>query len=110
MAVACDDGVTRIFGVEGAQPGLAYVRSLPGLGSRVLSVAWHPDGASLLLGTAAGTLHAWHLTSGRELLRINVGARPLACMHLSVSSSTSLARAAGPCCHGLTIAVNIVWL
>lgn len=75
MAAACDDGVLRIFTAEGLEPGLSYAKSLPALGSRLLSVAWHPDGQSLITGTAAGTLHAWHLASGRELLRINVGAR-----------------------------------
>ena len=74
VAVACDDGVARLFTAEPGQPGLGYAKSLPSLGSRVLSVAWHPSGQSLLLGTAAGTLHAWALASGRELLRINVGA------------------------------------
>ena len=75
VAAACDDGVLRIFTAEGLEPGLSYAKSLPALGSRLLSVAWHPDGQSLITGTAAGTLHAWHLASGRELLRINVGAR-----------------------------------
>jgi WD40 repeat protein len=74
VAAACDDGVLRLFTAEGLEPGLTYAKSLPGLGSRLLSVAWHPDGASLVTGTAAGTLHAWHLASGRELLRISVGA------------------------------------
>jgi WD40 repeat protein len=77
--VACEDGVARIFTAEGAAMGLSYAKSLPALGDRVLSVAWHPSGQSLLVGTAAGTMHAWHLASGRETLRINVGA-PLLCL------------------------------
>ena len=77
MAAACDDGVLRIFTAEALEPGLTYARSLPSLGSRLLSVAWHPNGQSLITGTAAGTLHAWDLASGRELLRISVGARPV---------------------------------
>lgn len=75
VAVACEDGVTRIFTVEGAVPGLTYAKALPTLGDRLLSVAWHPSGQSVLVGTAAGTMHVWHLASGRETLRINVGER-----------------------------------
>ena len=77
VAVACDDGVVRIFTAEGLSPGLTYARSMPALGSRLLSVAWHPSGKSVLVGTAAGTLHSWHLASSRELLRINVGAHSI---------------------------------
>lgn len=75
VAVACDDGVLRIFAAEGLAPGLMYQRSLPALGTRLLSVAWHPGGQSVLVGSAAGSLHAWQIASGRELMRINVGER-----------------------------------
>ncbi|CAL8461915.1 g1446 [Coccomyxa elongata] len=73
VAVACDDGVLRVFTAEGLSPGLAYHRSMPALGSRLLSVAWHPSGQSVLVGTAISTMHAWHLASSRELMRINIG-------------------------------------
>ncbi len=81
VAVACDDGVLRVFTAEGLSPGLTYHRSMPALGSRLLSVAWHPSGQSVLVGTAVSTMHAWHLASSRELMRINNGAWRLPCCH-----------------------------
>lgn len=77
MAVACDDGVLRIFTAEGLSPGLTYHWSMPALGSRLLSVAWHPSGQSVLVGTAISTMHVWQLASSRELMRINIGALPI---------------------------------
>ena len=77
VAVACDDGTLRLFSVEHGSPRLAYHRSLPRLGGRLLSVAWHPNGQSVVTGTAAGTLHAWHIAKSQELLRISVGATPI---------------------------------
>lgn len=89
VAVACDDGVVRIFTAEGLSPGLTYARSMPALGSRLLSVAWHPSGKSVLVGTAAGTLHSWDLASSRELLRINVGAHSIPVQVLPVAAASA---------------------
>jgi WD40 repeat protein len=47
---------------------------MPRLESRLLSTAWHPNGHSVVTGTAAGTLHAWHIANSVELLRISIGA------------------------------------
>jgi len=73
--VACDDGCVRVFEAEAGRGGLAYARSMPGVQGRVVSVAWHPGGGSLVAGTSQGTLHAWDVPAARELLRITVGAR-----------------------------------
>ena len=58
VAVACDDGTLRLFTAEHGTPRLMYSKSMPRLGARLLSVAWHPNGQSVVTGTAAGTLHA----------------------------------------------------
>ena len=73
VAVACDDGTLRLFATEHGTPRLAYHRSMPRLGGRLLSVAWHPNGQSVVTGTAVGTLHAWHIANSQELMRISVG-------------------------------------
>ena len=74
VAVACDDGTLRLFTAEHGTPRLVYYKSMPRLGGRLLSVAWHPNGQSVVTGTAAGTLHAWHIAKSQELLRISIGA------------------------------------
>ncbi len=113
MAVACDDGVLRIFAAEGLSPGLTYARSMPALGSRLLSVAWHPSGRSVVVGTAAGTMHAWDLASNRELMRINVGAWPLPFLPSFLLRrpqslvSQHLALLCSRLCHGLKSAASI---
>ncbi|KAK9825655.1 hypothetical protein WJX81_005809 [Elliptochloris bilobata] len=73
VAAACDDGCVRVFAAEPGRPGLAYVRCMPAVAGRVVSVAWHPSGGSLVAGTSQGTLHAWDIAAARELLRITVG-------------------------------------
>ena len=50
-----------------------YHKSMPRLGGRLLSVAWHPNGQSVVTGTAVGTLHAWHIAKSQELMRISIG-------------------------------------
>lgn len=71
--MACDDGTLRLFTVEHGTPRLTYHKSMPRLGGRLLSVAWHPNGQSVVTGTAAGTVHAWHIAKSQELMRISIG-------------------------------------
>ena len=73
VAVACDDGCLRLFGIEEGEPGLLYQSSLPHLEGRLLSVAWHPMGKIAVVGTSQGTLHAWDTSNKREVLRIQTG-------------------------------------
>ena len=95
--MACDDGTLRLFSVEHGSPRLAYHRSMPRLGGRLLSVAWHPNGQSVVTGTAAGTLHAWHIAKSQELLRISVGAVPiLTHAALPVRTATAVLRIVWP--------------
>ena len=73
IAVACDDGCLRLFGIEEGELGLTYHSTLPHLDGRLLSVAWHPAGRIAVVGTSQGTLHAWDTSSKREILRIQTG-------------------------------------
>ena len=73
VALACDDGTLRLFTAEHGTPRLMYHKSMPRLGGRLLSVAWHPNGQSVVTGTAVGTLHAWHIAKSQELMRISIG-------------------------------------
>eukprot|EP00884_Botryococcus_braunii_P018760 jgi/Botrbrau1/5568/Bobra.0023s0051.1 len=73
LAVGCDDGVGRLFEVEEGVAGAQYRKSLPAVRGRLLSLAWHPLGGYLFVGTSVGTIHAWELSTNQELLRINAG-------------------------------------
>ncbi|CAL5222772.1 g5185 [Coccomyxa viridis] len=73
VALACDDGTLRLFTAEHGTPRLMYHKSMPRLGGRLLSVAWHPNGQAVVTGTAVGTLHAWHIAKSQELMRISIG-------------------------------------
>ena len=72
LAVACDDGCLRLFSIQEGRPGLVYSSSFPPLKSRLLSVAWHPNGQVVCTGTSEATLHAWHVATRREM-RIHTG-------------------------------------
>lgn len=78
VAVGTDDGCVRLFTAEAGQPGLQYSRSMPAVKGRVLSAAWHPSGRVLVTGTSVGTLHAWDVKSGQEILHVEAGELPLA--------------------------------
>lgn len=73
IAVACDDGALRIFEAQDNVPGLQYAKTFPRTDGRVLSAAWHPDHNTLVTGTSTGVMHAWEVSSNRELLRITAG-------------------------------------
>lgn len=68
--MACDDGVLRLFGPDGASAGVHYRRSFGHVEGRVLSVAWHPSGRTLVSGHSDGCIRAWDAASTREIYRI----------------------------------------
>lgn len=73
VAIACDDGCLRLFKAEAGEPGLLYEASFAPAASRLLSVAWHPIGNTIVAGTADGSLHAWSLNTKREVLQVRTG-------------------------------------
>lgn len=73
VAVACDDGALRIFEAQDGVPGLQYAKTFQRTEGRVLSAAWHPDSSTIITGTSTGVMHAWEVSSSRELLRITAG-------------------------------------
>lgn len=73
LAVACDDGCLRLFRIESGQDGLIFEASLPALQTRLLSVAWHPNGSVAYTGTSEASLHAWDVQTRREIIRIHTG-------------------------------------
>ena len=85
--MACDDGVTRFFGVDEGVPGLTYQRSLGRVEGRALSLAWHPAGATLFSGHSDAIIRAWNASNGREIYRIDAGERRT--LQEPVSSSTT---------------------
>lgn len=68
IAAACDDGAVRIFSVT--PNGLEYSSTLPRAESRVLAVAWHPNGQHIISAGCDGCIHVWDIITQREVLRI----------------------------------------
>ena len=64
LAAACDDGAVRLFGVEGGEPGAHLERVLASFEGRVLALAWHPDGGTLVAGGMDGCVHLLDATTG----------------------------------------------
>lgn len=73
VAVACDDGALRNFEAQDGVPGLQYAKTFQRTEGRVLCAAWHPDSSTIVTGTSTGVMHAWEVSSNRELLRITAG-------------------------------------
>lgn len=74
VAVACDDGVVRIFVIQAGMSGMQYIRSLPRVQGRALSCAWHPTARDVLVvGSGDGCIRAWNVAQGSELVRITAG-------------------------------------
>jgi U3 small nucleolar RNA-associated protein 4 len=64
LAAACADGSVKLFGVHAGEPGAAFERALPRVEGNVLSLAWHPNGRSLVSGGSDGCMHVWDLQTG----------------------------------------------
>ncbi|XP_024356552.1 WD repeat-containing protein PCN isoform X2 [Physcomitrium patens] len=73
VALACEDGVVRIFEVATAQHGLVYRKSFPRVIGRILSVAWTWDGGRLVAGGSDGCIRCWDIANTREIYRITAG-------------------------------------
>lgn len=52
---------------------MQYRRSFGGVEGRVLSVAWHPSGKTLVSGHTDGCIRAWDASTTREIYRITAG-------------------------------------
>jgi U3 small nucleolar RNA-associated protein 4 len=67
LAAACGDGSVKLFAVETDVPGAQYVSSLPRVEGKVLALAWHPAGHSVVSGGSDGCIHSWDLKQGEQL-------------------------------------------
>ncbi|GAA0151247.1 hypothetical protein LIER_10006 [Lithospermum erythrorhizon] len=72
LAIACDDGCVRIYRVTD-EDKLTYVRSMPRVSGRTLSVAWSTDACRIFSGSSDGFIRCWDAKLGQEVYRITVG-------------------------------------
>ena len=77
VAAGMDDGCVRLFTWTSAG-GLQYSKTLQKVDGRMLSVAWHPEGTTLVGGSSKGSLHIWEAGSSTELQCIELGRCPAA--------------------------------
>jgi U3 small nucleolar RNA-associated protein 4 len=68
--VGCDDGTVILVDVSDGQ--FVYSRALERQVSRVLSLAWHPNGNILVGGCSDSTIRVWELAYGRILSQMKV--------------------------------------
>ncbi len=75
VAVGCEDGGIKLFGMplrtsegdNGRKEEIEFRRAYPSCGSRVLSVGWRTDGASLFAGCSDSTLRCLDAATGQCL-------------------------------------------
>lgn len=72
IAIGCDDGCVRLYSITGSD-GLTYIKSLPRVSGRVLSVIWSPDANLIYSGSSDGFIRCWNAKLGQEIYRITVG-------------------------------------
>ncbi|GAA0186765.1 hypothetical protein LIER_34053 [Lithospermum erythrorhizon] len=72
LAIACDDGCVRIYRVTD-EDRLTYVRSMPRVSGRTLSVAWSTDASKIFSGSSDGFIRCWDAKLGHEAYRVTVG-------------------------------------
>ncbi|XP_072979529.1 WD repeat-containing protein PCN-like [Typha angustifolia] len=72
LAVACNDGCVRLYGVPDTG-ALIYIRAFPRVSGRILSVAWSNDAKSIFSGSSDGFIRCWDATSFHEVYRITAG-------------------------------------
>ncbi|GER31101.1 transducin family protein / WD-40 repeat family protein [Striga asiatica] len=72
LALACDDGCVQIYGVSDEEK-LTYIRTLPRVTGRTLSVTWSPDSSRIYSGSSDGFVRCWDVKSFHEVYRITVG-------------------------------------
>ncbi|KAL1315512.1 WD repeat-containing protein PCN isoform X1 [Arachis hypogaea] len=72
VAIGYDDGSVRIYAISDEDEFL-YVKSLPRVKGRVLSVTWSTDANYIYSGSSDGLIRCWDATSSREIYRITAG-------------------------------------
>ncbi|KAF4379875.1 hypothetical protein G4B88_021008 [Cannabis sativa] len=70
VSLACDDGCVRIYSV--IKDELAYIKSLPRISGRILSVTWSPDAKKIYAGSSDGFIRCWNPILSHEIYRITV--------------------------------------
>eukprot|EP00271_Cylindrocystis_brebissonii_P004887 TRINITY_DN16808_c0_g1_i1.p1 TRINITY_DN16808_c0_g1~~TRINITY_DN16808_c0_g1_i1.p1 ORF type:complete len:1190 (+),score=220.21 TRINITY_DN16808_c0_g1_i1:223-3792(+) len=74
IAVACDDGKMRLFGVGGDGSSLEYQQASGRVPGRVLSVVWSCDARRIFAGGSDGCIRCWDVATMREVYRLTAGA------------------------------------
>ncbi|KAK9271406.1 hypothetical protein L1049_026996 [Liquidambar formosana] len=72
VAIGCDDGCVRVYSSTGSDE-LTYIKSLPRVSGRVLSVTWSPDASLIYSGSSDGFIRCWDAKLSHEIYRITVG-------------------------------------
>lgn len=73
LAIGCEDGACRLF--EITQTGLEFKSSIERQKSRVMSLAWHPCGTKLALGSIKGSIRTVCCKTTRTITRMTVDSR-----------------------------------
>ncbi|PON91142.1 WD repeat containing protein [Trema orientale] len=71
VALACDDGCVRMYII--LEDELVYIKSLPRVSGRTLSVTWSPDANMIFSGSSDGFVRCWNPILGHEIYRITIG-------------------------------------
>ncbi|OIW20872.1 hypothetical protein TanjilG_24950 [Lupinus angustifolius] len=72
VAIGYDDGCVRIYAISNTDDFM-YVKSLPRVKGRVLSVTWSTDASHVYSGSSDGLIRCWDVISGHEVYRITAG-------------------------------------
>ncbi|TKY57908.1 Cirhin protein [Spatholobus suberectus] len=72
VAIGLDDGSVRIYDISDTDKFI-YVKSLPRVKGRVLSVTWSTDANYIYSGSSDGLIRCWNATLGNEIYRITAG-------------------------------------
>ncbi|KAL4290096.1 hypothetical protein GQ457_14G002240 [Hibiscus cannabinus] len=68
VAIACDDGAVRIYIISDMDK-LVYLKSLPRVSGRALSVTWSHDSSRIYSGSSDGLIRCWNADLGHEIFR-----------------------------------------
>ncbi|GMI93112.1 POPCORN [Hibiscus trionum] len=68
VAIACDDGAVRIYTVSDSDK-FNYLKSLPRVSGRGLSVTWSHDSNRIYSGSSDGFIRCWNADLGHEIFR-----------------------------------------
>ena len=72
VAAGMDDGCVRFF-TWTSVGGLQYSKTLQKVDGRMLAVAWHPAGTTVVGGSSKGSIHVWEAGTSTELQCIELG-------------------------------------